>query len=334
LGYPREWHRFIQGHDDNSPFFPSEESSMHFTWRALLKSCNSSVPRWPSKWRSSIVSSRPVLVCLVVRIVRIAHCSTCAIGAEIGTRQSFEKKESMNATETLEHEHRVIEQVASACGVCAEVLRGGTKVPADLHAWERRRQCKRIGRKERIEMATVSNVMIPTTNQARGVTITVAAEGIRLPRATSGPVLDLDLMKMSEQLRHEGAWSDRRNSRTLVKHGDFCVILTTMRAGARLHKHHARGTVLIQVLSGRIRARVLDESLEVPAGHALSLDPILEHEIDAVDESALLIMIGWPQNFDIVRKEPSAASRVRRLASLCSIADHFEAAARPESDAR
>lgn len=38
----------------------------------------------------------------------------------------------MKATETLEHEHRVIEQVASACGVCAEVLRGGAKVPTDV----------------------------------------------------------------------------------------------------------------------------------------------------------------------------------------------------------
>lgn len=38
----------------------------------------------------------------------------------------------MKPTETLEHEHRVIEQVASACGVCAEVIRGGTKVPTDV----------------------------------------------------------------------------------------------------------------------------------------------------------------------------------------------------------
>lgn len=38
----------------------------------------------------------------------------------------------MKATETLEHEHRVIEQVASACGDCADVLRGGTKLPADV----------------------------------------------------------------------------------------------------------------------------------------------------------------------------------------------------------
>lgn len=35
----------------------------------------------------------------------------------------------MNATETLEQEHRVIERVASACGVCAGVLRRGARVP-------------------------------------------------------------------------------------------------------------------------------------------------------------------------------------------------------------
>jgi hypothetical protein len=34
----------------------------------------------------------------------------------------------MKAAETLEHEHRVIEQVASACAVYAEVLRGGTHI--------------------------------------------------------------------------------------------------------------------------------------------------------------------------------------------------------------
>ena len=181
-------------------------------------------------------------------------------------------------------------------------------------------------------MAAVSNVTISTTSQSGAVNITVAAKGIRLPRATGGPVLDLDLMTMSEQLRHDDAWSDGRNTRTLVKHGDFRVVLTAMRVGACLHKHHARGTVLIQVLSGRVQAHVFEEVLEVPAGHALSLDPNLEHEIEAVEESAVLITIAWPQDFSIVRKEPVAGTRVRPLASLRSIADHIEAAARPESD--
>jgi hemerythrin-like domain-containing protein len=38
----------------------------------------------------------------------------------------------MKATEILGHEHRVIQQVASSCGVCAEALRSGTKVPTDV----------------------------------------------------------------------------------------------------------------------------------------------------------------------------------------------------------
>lgn len=38
----------------------------------------------------------------------------------------------MKVTEILEHEHRVIQQVASSCGVCAEAMRSGTKVPTDV----------------------------------------------------------------------------------------------------------------------------------------------------------------------------------------------------------
>ncbi len=179
-------------------------------------------------------------------------------------------------------------------------------------------------------MSSSSTVMIPTTNHRGAVNIAVATDGIRLPRATSGPVLNLDLKTMAEQLRNEGAWSDGRNSRTLVKHGDFRLVLTVMKTGAHLHKHHARGTVLIQVLSGHIQAHILDEVIEAPAGHAISLDPDLEHEIEALDESALLITIAWPLDFSIVRREAAASPR-RRLPSLCSIADHIEAATRPKS---
>jgi quercetin dioxygenase-like cupin family protein len=180
-------------------------------------------------------------------------------------------------------------------------------------------------------MSTASSLMIPTATRMHAAGLAAATNGIRLPRATSGPVLDLDLITMAEQLRHEGAWSDGRNSRTLVKHGDFRMILTVMRPGTRLHKHQARGTVLIQVLSGRIRAHILHELIEAPAGHALSLDPHLEHEIEAVDESAVLITIAWPHDFS-VGKQPAAAIRVGRLVSLSSIADWITAAARPGSD--
>lgn len=183
-------------------------------------------------------------------------------------------------------------------------------------------------------MSMTSTAMIPIKHQIGSVNISLAAEGIRLPRATSGPVLDLDLVTIAKQLRHEATWSDGRNSRTLLKHGDFRMVLMVLRTGARLHRHHARGTVLIQVLGGHIRARVLDEVIEAPAGHALSFDPNLEHEIEAVEQSEILITIAWPPDFDIARKEPVAARHMRQLASLCLITDHIEAGARPESDVR
>lgn len=180
-------------------------------------------------------------------------------------------------------------------------------------------------------MSMTSTIMIPNANVGEAVSIAVATNGIGVPRATSGPVLDLDLMTMAEQLRHEAVWSGGRNSRTLVKHCDFRMILTVMKAGARLHRHHARGTVLIQVLSGRIRTRVLDDVVDVPAGHALSLDPHLEHEVEAADDCALLITIAWSHEFGMV--DEGSAARLRRVASLCSIADKVEVAAAEERTA-
>ncbi len=38
----------------------------------------------------------------------------------------------MKATEVLEREHRVIEQVAETCGTCAEALRKGMKIPSNV----------------------------------------------------------------------------------------------------------------------------------------------------------------------------------------------------------
>lgn len=163
----------------------------------------------------------------------------------------------------------------------------------------------------------------------RAGSMVLTADNIRVPRATGGPVLELDLMTMAEQLRHEAAWSDGRNSRTVVKHDDFRMILTALKAGARLHRHRARGTVLIQVLSGHIRVCVLDDSVDVRAGHALSLDPHLEHEVEAAEDCALLITIAWPHDFGVVQKRPAG-----RLASLSMIADHIEAGARAGSGAQ
>ena len=182
-------------------------------------------------------------------------------------------------------------------------------------------------------MLTVNAAAIQKEAERLPASVAVAADGIRIPRATGGPVLNLDLATMAEQLSQEESWSDGRNSRTVVKHGDFRMILTVMREGACLHRHQARGTVLIQVLSGHVRARVLSEAIDLTAGHVLSLDPHLIHDVEAVVDSTILIMIAWPRDFGVVSKSPADAGRAGRLVPFCSIGEEFEMTSAAERNA-
>jgi quercetin dioxygenase-like cupin family protein len=81
---------------------------------------------------------------------------------------------------------------------------------------------------------------------------------------------------------------------TLVKHRDFRLVLSVMKAGTKLARHNVHGTVLIHVLSGHIRTEIFDASLHATAGQIISLDPNMEHEVKAVEDTALLITIAWP----------------------------------------
>jgi quercetin dioxygenase-like cupin family protein len=112
--------------------------------------------------------------------------------------------------------------------------------------------------------------------------------------ATGGPVLGIDLPRVLWQLRHERTSSGDRTAMTLVKHRDFRLVLLVLKPGACLARHNVRGTVLIQVLTGKVRIGILGEYLEAGAGQVISLDPNLPHEVKAVEDTALLISIAWP----------------------------------------
>jgi quercetin dioxygenase-like cupin family protein len=111
------------------------------------------------------------------------------------------------------------------------------------------------------------------------------------------------------------------------------MILRVTREGACLRRHQARGTVLIQVLSGHIRARVLCETIDLTKGHVLSLDPHLIHDVEAMAHSAILIMIAWPHNLGIVSQSPADTDLTRRLVPFCSIGEEFGIATAAERNA-
>lgn len=116
---------------------------------------------------------------------------------------------------------------------------------------------------------------------------------VRAPGPIENPALSFDLNAEIESLRKESAWQGGRNSKTLVKHPDFRVILTALQSKAILHEHKTVGAISVQTVAGHIRIRALDQVFDLPAGRLLALSGGVPHDVEALEESAFLLTIGW-----------------------------------------
>ena len=108
-------------------------------------------------------------------------------------------------------------------------------------------------------------------------------------------MLTFDLNGEIERLRNEDAWQGGRNSKTLVKNADFRIVLTVLQANSRLHEHKAAGRISVQTVAGHIRIHVEDNVIDLSAGHLLALDRALLHDVLALENSAFLLTICWPE---------------------------------------
>ena len=85
-----------------------------------------------------------------------------------------------------------------------------------------------------------------------------------------------------------------RNGKTLVREPDFRVVLTAMRAGTRLAEHEANARLAIQTVDGHLRVHLSGRVVDLPANHLLALDRSVPHEVEAIEDSALLLTLAWP----------------------------------------
>ena len=108
-------------------------------------------------------------------------------------------------------------------------------------------------------------------------------------------MLTFDLNGEIKRLREENSWQGGRDSKTLVKNEDFRIVLTVLKANALLHEHKATGRISVQVLSGHIQMHVQDKVFDLPAGHLLALDRAVPHDVKALEDSAFLLTIAWPE---------------------------------------
>ena len=115
----------------------------------------------------------------------------------------------------------------------------------------------------------------------------------RRPPTLAAPHLEFDLAQELSQLRREPAWSSGQNAKTLVKYDDLRVVLIVLKAGGRIAGHQTEGRISIHTLQGEVRVKAQNEAFDLPAGHLLTLDHGVPHDVEAVAESAFLLTIAW-----------------------------------------
>jgi quercetin dioxygenase-like cupin family protein len=108
------------------------------------------------------------------------------------------------------------------------------------------------------------------------------------------PFLEFDLTRELEQLDREPRPTSGHNAKTLVKYDDFRIVLIALRAKARIPGHQAEGRISVHTIRGHIRIRALQRTFDLPTGSLLALDRGLAHDVEALEDSALLLTIAWP----------------------------------------
>lgn len=123
----------------------------------------------------------------------------------------------------------------------------------------------------------------------------VSLSATRPSRPLADPVLKFDFEAEAARLRREGPWLQHgRNAVTLVKHPDLRVVFMLMKAGTCMQQHQTTGRISVHTLSGHVRLHLEGRIEDLPAGQLLALEHDIPHDVEAVDESAVLLTIAWP----------------------------------------
>jgi quercetin dioxygenase-like cupin family protein len=109
-------------------------------------------------------------------------------------------------------------------------------------------------------------------------------------RPVEGGFLQVQLAEKTAHLQHQLETSGRdREAISLIKDYGLNVMLMALRAGARLHEHHNKGPLALQVLSGRVNFIAAGAVNEVRPGSIVALDREIPHSLEAIEDSMVLL---------------------------------------------
>ena len=111
-----------------------------------------------------------------------------------------------------------------------------------------------------------------------------------------GGSIAVDLRSEIARLKGEPAWADNdRHGSSLVKGDGINVALMVLKKGAKMQEHHTRAPITVQVIEGRINFIANGKTQLATAGMLVALDRAIEHSVEAVEESAIVLTVGGEQ---------------------------------------
>jgi quercetin dioxygenase-like cupin family protein len=115
----------------------------------------------------------------------------------------------------------------------------------------------------------------------------------RLP-GLSAAVISKNVWHEIAKLKSAPSWQEApgRSSETLARYSGFSVVLVLMKAETQMNTHHADGTTSLYLIQGCIRIHLPEKQVaDLGVGELLVLQPGLEHDVQAREESAFLLTI-------------------------------------------
>lgn len=116
----------------------------------------------------------------------------------------------------------------------------------------------------------------------------------RAPEPTEGPWLAFGLDAEIEQLQEEPYWQSGHNSKTIVHFPDLRMVVTAMQANTTIHEHRTAGRLAVQILRGHVRMHADGKEFDLPAGRMLVIDQAIPYDLNAIENSSVLLTIAWP----------------------------------------
>lgn len=110
----------------------------------------------------------------------------------------------------------------------------------------------------------------------------------------AGTFMEFDLPAEIDRLRGETTWDSGQNSRTLVKYEDLRVVLIVLQTHSRMAEHKSEGRISVHVLAGHVQVKAAGRTFNLRPGGLLALDRAVPHDVEALEESAVLLTIAWP----------------------------------------